>query len=74
MVSTLVKADIVKGFIACCIGILIGTVGASPIDGQIRFTFGQYQIAGGIQIVVLIIGVFALSEVFASAGRSLKSS
>ncbi len=72
MMSTLVRGDMVKGFIACALGMLIGTIGTDPIDGLVRFTFGQYQLAGGVKMVVMIIATFALSEVFSSTGKSLK--
>jgi putative tricarboxylic transport membrane protein len=72
MVSTLVRGDLVKGFIACSIGLIVAMVGADPISGTIRLSFGQYQLSGGVRIVVMIIGIFALSEVFSSSGKSLK--
>jgi putative tricarboxylic transport membrane protein len=67
LISTLIKGDIVNGFIACGIGVLLSCVGASPIDGQVRFAFGQYQLTGGLQMIVIIIGMFAMSELFTSA-------
>ncbi len=72
MVATLVRGSLIKGFITLSIGLLVSMVGADPIGGLIRFSFGQYQLSGGVQIVVIIIGTFALSEVFSASGDSLQ--
>lgn len=71
LVSTLIKGDIINGFIATCIGLLLSMIGSSPIDGTTRFNFGLYQLSGGINIVVVIIGIFALSEILISVSKPL---
>lgn len=45
------------------LGILIGTVGVDPIYGVARFTFGVPAMQSGINFVVVMIGLFAISEV-----------
>ncbi len=45
------------------LGILIGTVGVDPIYGVARFTFGEPSMQSGINFVVVMIGLFAVSEV-----------
>jgi putative tricarboxylic transport membrane protein len=43
---------------------LVGLVGLDPITAQDRFTFGSFQLANGIDLVAIMIGLFVLSEVF----------
>lgn len=67
--------SVVKGLLAGMIGIFLSTVGGDPILGEMRFTFGNWQLFGGFNLLAVVIGVFALSEVFmrASARQSTVS-
>lgn len=62
VVSTLVGKDIVKGLISGALGLVLATIGGSPLSGQARFTFGELQLFDGIQFVPALIGLFAISE------------
>jgi putative tricarboxylic transport membrane protein len=65
------EGSLIKGLIAGFIGIFLSTVGGDPITGEARFTFGQFQLIAGFNLLAVVIGVFALSEVLtrAAAGR-----
>lgn len=56
--------NIVKGIIAGAIGFFISTLGMDETSGVMRFTFGNFQLLGGVQLVIGLIGFFALSELF----------
>ncbi|MEC3860818.1 tripartite tricarboxylate transporter permease [Mesobacterium sp. TK19101] len=45
-------------------GILLGTVGLEPVKYTRRFTFDQSWLAGGIDLIVVVLGLFALSQAF----------
>lgn len=53
-----------KGLLAGCLGLLISTVGIDAIAGTDRFTFGIHRLMRGFNLLPVLIGVFALSEVF----------
>lgn len=53
-----------KGWISVVIGLLIATVGTDPAGGIPRFAFGTYYLQAGIHFIPLILGFFAISEVF----------
>ncbi|NVK02384.1 MAG: tripartite tricarboxylate transporter permease [Oceanospirillaceae bacterium] len=53
----------VKGLISACFGIFISMVGADPITGEDRFTFGHLELLDGISIVILLVGLYALPPV-----------
>ncbi len=52
-----------KALIAGAVGLLLSAVGMDPITGNPRFTFGSYKLMSGLDILPILIGVFALSEV-----------
>lgn len=55
--------SLVKGLIAGFLGIFLSTIGGDPITGEARFTFGQFQLIAGFNLLAVVIGVFALAEV-----------
>ncbi|ABA81013.1 C4-dicarboxylate ABC transporter permease [Rhodobacter sphaeroides] len=63
------SGDILKGVIAGMLGILISCVGADPITGMLRYTFGVSGFASGFAFTPALIGLFALSEVFTQLER-----
>ena len=67
MVIALTGHDMPKGLISAVLGALLATVGLAPIDSKPRFTFGLYQLNNGFALVVLLIGLFAISEIMAYA-------
>ncbi|WIX31855.1 tripartite tricarboxylate transporter permease [Salinicola sp. JS01] len=52
-----------KGLIAGALGLFLATVGGDPITGETRFTFGQFPLIAGFDLLAVVIGVFAVSEV-----------
>lgn len=58
-----------KGWLSLLLGILIGTIGTDPIGGVGRFTFGNLYLLAGISFVPVILGFFAVTEVFVQGER-----
>jgi putative tricarboxylic transport membrane protein len=58
------------------LGITVGTVGVDPLYGVARFSFGVPALQSGINFVVVMIGLFAISEVIdlLASNRSLRPS
>lgn len=57
-------SDPVKGMISLSIGLLLATVGLDLISGQPRFTFGTFTLMEGVHFIPVMIGIFAVAEVF----------
>jgi len=55
--------DPLKGVIALLLGLLISCVGLDNPAGAPRWTFGNNELTGGIPLIPLMIGMFAVSEV-----------
>jgi putative tricarboxylic transport membrane protein len=58
-----------KGWLSVFLGLLLATVGTDPAGGLGRFDFGSYYLLAGIHFIPLILGFFAISEVFTQAEK-----
>jgi putative tricarboxylic transport membrane protein len=54
----------IKGAIAALLGLGLGFIGTDAATGATRLTFGLDALVGGIPLIPLIIGTFALPEIF----------
>ena len=59
--------DIFKGLAMGCLGLLLSTVGMDPMTGVPRLDFGVLELAGGIEIIGVLIGLFSVSEILRQA-------
>ena len=66
VVSSIMEGKMLKGFASLSIGLLMACIGTSPIDGVKRFQMGAAVMSGGFQLMSLVIGVFAVAEMFNS--------
>ncbi len=55
--------DIFGGICAGCIGLVLSTVGIDTFSGMTRYTFGNINAMSGLEMLVLMIGMFAVSEI-----------
>ncbi len=61
-VTTVLGSSKIRGLASLGIGLLIGTVGIDPTSGQQRLTLGIPELADGIDVVVVAVGLFAVGE------------
>ena len=61
--------NIWKGWLSVLAGLLLATIGTDPAGALHRFAFGTYYLLAGIHFIPLILGFFAVSEVFVQAER-----
>lgn len=54
----------IKGLMVGVVGLLVSTIGMDQFASAYRFTFGFSQMLGGFHIVAMVVGLFALSEMF----------
>ncbi len=52
-----------KGFVSLLLGLLVACVGLNNPAGIPRFTFGNIELLGGIGMIPMMIGMFAISEI-----------
>ncbi len=63
MVGVLSGDSFVKGFLACGVGLLLGTMGSAPATGEWRLTFGSYYLFDGLKVVTIGLAAFAVPEI-----------
>ena len=61
-VASVLGSDIRKGVISLLFGLAIGLIGIDLQTGQPRFTFGFAFLLDGINVVVFVVGLFAIGE------------
>ncbi len=69
--SSLSGKNVIKGLLATLFGLMLATVGLDPVSSVNRYTFGQMRLMDGIDFVVVVIGFFAINEVFQMAQGNL---
>ncbi|MDG4648439.1 tripartite tricarboxylate transporter permease [Roseibacterium sp. SDUM158017] len=62
IVASLVGHSLQRGLIAALIGLAIATIGADPMMGRPRFDMGLELLAAGLPFLVVLIGIFAISQ------------
>lgn len=63
MVAVLAGRSLAKGLAACCIGLIIGSIGGAPATGEFRMIFGFEYLYDGIPLVIVGLGFFAIPEI-----------
>lgn len=54
---------LILGLIGATLGLLIATIGIDPLTGTSRYTFNNLNLAEGVGLIPVIVGLFAVSEV-----------
>lgn len=65
-----------KSFLSALIGLSLATVGVDANTGVYRFTFDSVHLSDGVQFIVVVIGLFSVSEILlmlehTSSGQTL---
>ena len=63
------RGSMLKGLLAGVMGLFLACVGSDPLFGELRFDYGIFELSAGFDMVAMVIGLFALSEVMDRAGR-----
>ena len=71
MVTYLSSGSMVKALMMAAIGLLLSYIGVDIVTGRERFTLGIATIAGGFDIVPIVMGLFGISEVLLNLERSM---
>lgn len=66
LISSVSSESGIKGGIAAFLGLGLGFIGTDATTGATRLTFGLNALSGGIPLIPLIIGVFAVPEILAA--------
>ena len=61
-VSALIGGSVARGIFSLFLGLALGLIGIDQLTGEARFSFGIPQLLDGIDVVILVIGLFAVGE------------
>jgi putative tricarboxylic transport membrane protein len=64
VVASLSSASLIKGFAMATAGYLASLIGLGPSTAEPRFTFDWGPLMSGVDLIALVVGLFAISEVF----------
>ena len=64
MLASLSQGSLIKGLIAACLGMMVHLPGVDPSIGQMRLTFGFESLESGLSLMPVLIGAFAVSQIF----------
>ncbi len=69
VIAGLSGGSLLKGVMATCIGLMFAFVGSDPVSGVARFTFGSPDLLDGIKPIIVMVGLFAVSEMLVQIGE-----
>ena len=72
LLGTLSGAHPAKGMFSAALGIFLATIGTDPVGLVQRMTFGIWWLADGINLIPLMIGIFAISGMVEGAVELLR--
>ncbi len=68
-VAALLGTSLARGLFSLFLGLTLGLVGIDQLTGAARFSFGIPQLLDGIDVIILVIGLFAVGETLHQAAR-----
>lgn len=63
-IASISRGSMIKGLLSGVVGLFMAVIGADPLTGDLRFDFDIFQLSGGLSLIPVVVGIFALSEVF----------
>lgn len=70
VIASLSGASLVRGLVAGVLGLMVATIGTDPVTGLSRFTFDSPELLSGVPTILVMMGLFAISELLAQSAES----
>src|SRR5574341_1655526 len=74
-IGTLAGPSLIKGLLAGGIGLMLAAIGVDPQTGSLRYTFGTLYLWDRLDLIPVVVGMFAIPEIvdLAVRGTSIAS-
>lgn len=69
VIAGLSGGSLLKGVMGACVGLMFAFVGTDPVSGVPRFTFGSSDLMDGIKPLLIMVGLFAVTEMLVQIGE-----
>lgn len=69
LIASLSGKSLIKGLLSAGLGFVFVTVGTAPIDAVSRYTFGFSGMRSGFDILTVLVGLYAISEILNTAAN-----
>jgi putative tricarboxylic transport membrane protein len=69
LVALLGGDSIIKALLALLVGLWLASIGVDLFTAQARFVFGQSKLLGGLDFLVIAIGIFAIGEILSNVEK-----
>lgn len=63
--------SLLKGLLVASLGLLFSTVGMDLMTGTLRFSFGSLEMAKGLPLIPVLIGLFAIPEILVQVEKKV---
>jgi putative tricarboxylic transport membrane protein len=67
LIASLVSGSVIKGLASTVLGLILSMIGTGPVDAARRLTFGFNAMDAGLDLLPVMVGLFAVSELFTTA-------
>jgi putative tricarboxylic transport membrane protein len=67
LLSVAAQGETIKGLIMGSFGVMLSLMGPSPVSGKFRFTFGLKYFQDNLDIIPVVLGLFAMSQAISIA-------
>lgn len=68
-IGTLAGPSLIKGLLAGGLGLMLAAIGVDPQTGSLRYTFGSLYLWDRLDIIPVVVGLFAIPEIIDLAVR-----
>ena len=69
LIASVAGPSLLRGLLSGTLGILVSMPGMSPATGELRWTLGLVELDDGFALLPVLIGLFAVSQLFADIVR-----
>lgn len=73
IVSSISGNEVIKGLLAATFGLLVSMIGLDLVTGYPRFAFEIPDLLNGVSFIPVLIGLFAVAEVFIAAEAAIEA-
>jgi len=68
IIASLAGGSLLKALAAAIVGLMVSTIGSDPMSGVSRFSFGVPELLSGVKPILVMVGLFAVSELLQQSG------